>query len=77
MNLQVEYDGKNTTLDDICLKPMEPNNNECAVFSPLQYWQLNETNLDVCHRWGDDDPCDGPVEGGDADWHGQFLECTM
>ena len=34
------------TLSDICLKPLEGDNDNCAIMSPLQWFQNNETNLD-------------------------------
>lgn len=33
----------NVTLSDICYKPMAPNNTECAITSPLEYFQHNAT----------------------------------
>ena len=36
---------KNITLSDICLKPLAPDNENCTVFSILQYYQNDEDNL--------------------------------
>lgn len=36
---------RNITLDDICFQPLKPDNLECAVTSPLEYFQSNETQL--------------------------------
>ena len=77
MKLTVDYKGKNITIKDICMQPMAPDNDACVIFSPLQYWQFNTTNLNKCFTdMGDDcyipDPFGDPAE----DWHDQFLYCT-
>jgi len=36
----------NLTLSDICLKPLEGDNDNCAIMSPLQWFQNEEANLD-------------------------------
>jgi Niemann-Pick C1 protein len=33
------------SLSDICLKPLEPDNENCTVFSLLQYYQNSRENL--------------------------------
>ncbi|CAF1388802.1 unnamed protein product [Adineta ricciae] len=61
LNLQTEIlaltTGSNTTnqtisLSDICLKPLAPDNENCTVFSLLQYYQNSKENL--YKRIGDD-----------------------
>ena len=34
------------TLEDICLKPLFPDNKKCAIMSILNYFQNSATNLD-------------------------------
>lgn len=41
---------ENTTLGDICVKPLEPYNNQCATMSALGWWQGNEELLDVTNN---------------------------
>jgi len=36
----------NITLEDICLRPLFPDNKKCAVMSILNYFQNNATELD-------------------------------
>lgn len=78
MNLTVEHEGKNISIRDICLQPLAPDNDACAIFSPLQYWQLNEARLQKCVTSMDED-CNDPLAIGNPahDWHDQVLECTM
>lgn len=35
------------TLDDICFKPLSPDNTNCSVFSFLEYWQSNRKNMEA------------------------------
>lgn len=32
--------GKNVTLNDICFKPLLPENNNCAIYSVFNYFQV-------------------------------------
>lgn len=77
MALTAQHAGKNVTIKDICLKPLSPDNDACAIFSPLQYWQLSAVNLNVC-KTDMEENCDDPDAFGDpiADWHDQFIACT-
>jgi len=47
VSLQAELTDKNQTvsLSDICLKPLSPDNENCTVFSILQYYQNSLGNL--------------------------------
>ena len=50
VSLQAEFTYKNQTnetvsLSDICLKPLDPDNTNCTVFSILQYFQNSANNL--------------------------------
>ncbi|XP_074656980.1 NPC intracellular cholesterol transporter 1-like [Tubulanus polymorphus] len=48
-NLTVWYEPYNRTigLKDICFKPLSPNYDECAIMSPLNWWQNNKTAIEV------------------------------
>lgn len=48
IDMVVEYGSGNITLQDICKKPMAPQNNNCTVLSALQYWQNDAKKLDKC-----------------------------
>ena len=79
MKITGDYKGKKVGISDICLKPLEPDNEACTMFSPLQYWQMKKTNLDACYDMMDQ-PCD-PEYPPDPDllgedWHDQILACT-
>jgi hypothetical protein len=41
----VSPNNRSVRLTDICLKPIEPNNNSCVVFSAFQYFQNSRENL--------------------------------
>ncbi|VDL60014.1 unnamed protein product [Hymenolepis diminuta] len=47
VNVYAELVKSNVTLEDICFKPMSPDNTECAVTSPLEYFQHNKTRFDI------------------------------
>eukprot|EP00058_Branchiostoma_floridae_P002933 XP_002588421.1 hypothetical protein BRAFLDRAFT_116988 [Branchiostoma floridae] len=51
--LQVWYEEekRNITLEDICMKPLAPVNNNCTIMSPLNYFQNSHHMLDL--RIGD------------------------
>jgi len=62
-------------LDDICYKPLYPDNKDCAVMSALQYWQLDEDNIDKCMtNMGYD--CSSGFGTNAEDWHDQFIGCV-
>ena len=69
-NLQVEYEGQNITLNDICFKPMAPDYDVCTVESVLQFWQNNKTKLDeiIWDEWQIYDL---------ADHFDHFLHCVQ
>ena len=51
LQLQIEgltatYNNEKVTLEDICFKPLAPDNNKCTTESVLEYWQKNHTNID-------------------------------
>ena len=46
--MEVDYNSEKITLQDICKKPMAPDNNNCTVMSALQYWQNDEKKLNKC-----------------------------
>ncbi|XP_076084000.1 NPC intracellular cholesterol transporter 1-like isoform X2 [Mytilus galloprovincialis] len=59
MQLEIEaltatYNNKTVKLEDICFKPLAPDNNNCATQSVLEYWQKNHTTLDkvIMDEWG-------------------------
>ena len=73
MNLTAELNDEKVALTDICYQPLYPDNLDCAVMSPLQYWQLSKENLNKCitnmRR-----PC-GTFGIRAEDWHDQFTGC--
>lgn len=73
MNLTAELDGKKVALTDICYQPLYPDNSDCAVMSPLQYWQLSKENLNKCVT-NMKRPC-GTFGTRAEDWHDQFTGC--
>jgi hypothetical protein len=44
--LTATYNNEKVTLEDICFKPLAPDNNKCTTESVLEYWQKNHTNID-------------------------------
>ncbi|MED6267778.1 NPC intracellular cholesterol transporter 1 [Characodon lateralis] len=66
-NLVAEYEGQNITLQDICLAPLAPYNNNCTILSILNYFQNSHAVLD--HSKGDDFFVY-------ADYHSHFLYCV-
>lgn len=68
-NLEAYYpaENRNITLKDICFKPLEPYNQNCAIMSPLNYFQNNLTRLNQIVK-GD--------FGIEADFHDHFISCT-
>ncbi len=42
----------NVTLGDICLKPLSPDNENCATMSVLNYFQNNLTQLQYNENFG-------------------------
>jgi len=63
-NIRATYDGENVTLNDICLKPLSPHNNDCGTMSVVNWFQNNHTNID----WTDD--------FGIQDYHDHLITCT-
>jgi len=78
MNITAKLDNKTVQLEDICLKPLSPDNNACTAFSALQYWQLNATRFNKCRTDMEED-CDDPEAFGNpvADWHEQLMGCVQ
>ena len=78
MNLTATYKNETVHLEDICLKPLSPENNACTVFSALQYWQLSLKNLELCRTsWIEPEDCKDAIYAEPAeDWHDQILGCT-
>jgi Niemann-Pick C1 protein len=44
--LKATYENETVTLEDVCFKPLAPDNNKCSTQSVLEYWQKNHTNID-------------------------------
>ncbi|KAG8516795.1 NPC intracellular cholesterol transporter 1, partial [Galemys pyrenaicus] len=66
-NIVASYNNETVTLQDICLAPLSPYNNNCTIMSVLNYFQNSHTVLD--HNIGDDFYVY-------ADYHTHFLYCT-
>ena len=52
LSLTANEQNRTVHLTDICFKPLEPDNENCTVFSILQYYQNSKENLNK--RIGDD-----------------------
>ncbi len=70
LSLKAELSETNQTvsLSDICFKPLKPDNENCTVFSILQYYQNSKANL--LKRVGDDFFTS-------ADFSTHFLTCSQ
>ncbi|KAM8850870.1 LOW QUALITY PROTEIN: NPC intracellular cholesterol transporter 1 [Spinachia spinachia] len=66
-SLTATYEGQTVTLQDICLAPLAPYNNNCTILSVLNYFQNSHDVLD--HSVGDDFFVY-------ADYHSHFLYCV-
>ncbi|XP_067887182.1 NPC intracellular cholesterol transporter 1 isoform X2 [Heterodontus francisci] len=65
--LEAYYKNETVKLQDICLAPLAPYNNNCTIFSVLNYFQNSHAVLD--HSVGDEFFVY-------ADYHSHFLYCT-
>lgn len=45
VQLPDEAGGGNVTLNDLCYKPLEPENPNCAIMSLFNYFQVNQSNI--------------------------------
>ncbi|XP_029309885.1 NPC intracellular cholesterol transporter 1 [Cottoperca gobio] len=61
------YEGQNVTMEDLCLAPLAPYNNNCTILSVLNYFQNSHDVLD--HSKGDEFYVY-------ADFHSHFLYCV-
>lgn len=66
-NIAVSYNNETVTLQDICLAPLSPYNNNCTIMSVLNYFQNSHSMLN--HKVGDDFYVY-------ADYHTHFLYCV-
>lgn len=66
-NIAVSYNNETVTLQDICLAPLSPYNNNCTIMSVLNYFQNSHSMLN--HKIGDDFYVY-------ADYHTHFLYCV-
>ncbi|XP_038664466.1 NPC intracellular cholesterol transporter 1 [Scyliorhinus canicula] len=66
-DLVAYYNNDTVTLQDLCLAPLAPYNNNCTILSVLNYFQNSHAVLD--HSIGDDFFVY-------ADYHSHFLYCT-
>lgn len=74
--LTAQYKNETVHLEDICLQPLSPDNNNCTVFSVVQYFQNNISSINNCiDTYGD--PC-GQNEGYMVaeDWHDHIMGCA-
>ncbi|XP_015710907.1 NPC intracellular cholesterol transporter 1 [Coturnix japonica] len=67
VNLAASFDNETVMLKDICLAPLAPYNNNCTIFSVLNYFQNSHSVLD--HTVGDEFFVY-------ADYHTHFLYCV-
>ncbi|XP_067833782.1 NPC intracellular cholesterol transporter 1 [Heptranchias perlo] len=66
-DLEAYYKNETVKLQDLCLAPLAPYNNNCTIMSVLNYFQNSHAVLD--HSVGDDFFVY-------ADYHSHFLYCT-
>ncbi|XP_019509402.1 PREDICTED: Niemann-Pick C1 protein [Hipposideros armiger] len=66
-NITASYNNETVTLQDICLAPLSPYNNNCTIMSVLNYFQNSHSMLN--HTIGDDFYVY-------ADYHTHFLYCV-
>ncbi|XP_066209531.1 NPC intracellular cholesterol transporter 1 isoform X1 [Saccopteryx leptura] len=66
-NITASYNNETVTLQDICLAPLSPYNENCTIMSVLNYFQNSHSMLD--HKVGDDFFVY-------ADYHTHFLYCV-
>ncbi|XP_027702658.1 NPC intracellular cholesterol transporter 1 isoform X1 [Vombatus ursinus] len=66
-NITASYNNETVTLQDICLTPLSPFNNNCSILSVLNYFQNSHSVLD--HEIGDEFFVY-------ADYHTHFLYCV-
>ena len=76
MDLTTTLNNETVSLNDICFKPLFPDNKDCAVMSVLQYWQLNETKIDKCMTNMEGYTCSSGFGTNAEDWHDQFTGCV-
>lgn len=69
VSITANYSNKVVTLNDICLKPLAPDNNNCTILSVVNYFQNNETKIDE-EVWINDHFSLG------ADYHDHLISCT-
>ena len=68
-NLEADYNGTKVKLGDICFKPLAPDNDNCAIMSPLQYFQNDEKKLD--YEDNSKEPCQS------SNYLDQFKACVQ
>lgn len=66
-NITAKYEGQDVSLNDICLTPLAPYNDNCTILSVLNYFQNSHEVLD--HIIGDEFFVY-------ADYHSHFLYCV-
>lgn len=44
--MKVETNGENITLSNICFMPLSPENNNCAIMSIFNYFQVKNNNYE-------------------------------
>uniref|UniRef100_A0A673B8K7 SSD domain-containing protein n=1 Tax=Sphaeramia orbicularis TaxID=375764 RepID=A0A673B8K7_9TELE len=66
-NITAKYEGQDVRLQDVCLTPLAPYNNNCTILSVLNYFQNSHEVLD--HTIGDEFYVY-------ADYHSHFLYCV-
>lgn len=68
--------GTKVSLDEICFKPMSPENNNCTVFSMAQYFQNDPDKMDWCVTGGGRRCYEvDPDEDRQVDWHTHLAGC--
>ena len=82
MNMSVKFDNpkKNSsyiTLQDICMKPLSPYNNNCTVTSIFQYWQNDVKKLNACISFfGPNKSCADNGADALASWGDHLVACA-
>jgi Niemann-Pick C1 protein len=76
MNIKAKVGNETVGLEDICFQPLYPDNLNCTVFSPTQYFQNNASKLNECWDvFGT--PCSDNGVSIQDDWHTHLMNCAV
>ena len=64
------------TLQDICMKPLDPYNSNCSVLSALQWWQNDVKKLNMCISLFGDCVSTPTFTNIRASWGDHLIQCA-